>query len=309
MLFFETASAQAIGMAQTAQEESTSGVWLFWSDFLQAIPLWIAAAIVFIVSFFVAGFFRRVVSFRLGNKDLNREVMILIERTVYTGIVILGLIVSFQIVGIDLGSLLAFLGVGIGFALKDLLSNFFAGVMILTQKKFKIGDVVKVSDQTGTVTEIDARTTQVKAFDGTNLIIPNAQMITNVVQNFTANSFRRVVVNVGVHYATPLAEAIQIAVASVKKHEKVVPEPKPQVIATEFGDSAITLEVKFWVESRSGWLVTRSEVIQQLKKDFDAAGIEIPFPIRTLTLDDNDRNLMQSLHLPGKTPSTEEKPA
>ncbi|MBT6831832.1 mechanosensitive ion channel [bacterium] len=298
MLFIQTAHAQATRMAQ---EESISGVSQFWTDLLHAVPLWIAAVVVFIASFFIAAFIRKIVSFRLGNKDMNREVMILIERTVHTGILILGLIISFQIVGIDLGSLLAFLGVGIGFALKDLLSNFFAGVMILTQKKFKIGDVVQVGENTGTIVEIDARTTQIRAFDGTTLIIPNADMITNVVQNFTANTFRRVLFNVGVHYSTPLAESIQTAIESVKKNQQIVPEPAVQVLATEFGDSAINLEIRFWVESTANWLNIRSEVIQQLKLDFDAAKIEIPFPIQTLTLDDNDANLMRALHLPGKT--------
>jgi small-conductance mechanosensitive channel len=197
--------------------------------------------------------------------------------------------------------MVAFLGVGIGFALKDLLSNFIAGIMNLTQKKFKIGDTIKIGDILGKIIEIETRTTQIKSFDGTLLVIPNAQMITAIIENFSAHEMRRVSFEVGVHYSTPLHESIELAIASVKKHRKVMPEPATNVIATEFGDSAIILKVLFWVESTASWLQIKSEVIQQLKLDFDAAGVEIPFPIRTLTLDANDNNLMQAMHLPLKT--------
>lgn len=263
-------------------------------------PYWIAAILVVIIAFLSAGFIKRIVMFRMSKKDLHQEIMILIGRATYAGIVLLGFVVAFGLVGLNVSSLVAFLGVGIGFGLKDLLSNYIAGVMILTQKKFKIGDVVRVTDQIGKITEIDSRTTQIRSFDGTELIIPNAQMISAVVENFTCNAFRRVTVDVGVHYATPLQESIQVAIASVQKHEYVVPDPVVSVIATEFGDSSINLAVRFWVESTANWIDIRSEVIQQLKLDFDAKGIKIPFPIQTISLDDNDQKLMQALKLPQK---------
>ena len=296
-MFISTAYAISKNGSNLVQEETSSGLSEFFSNFFHIIPLIIAAGIIFIVSFVIASFIKKIILFRLRNKDLGQAMMILIGRTVYAGIVSLGTIIAFNIIGLDLSSLIAFLGVGIGFALKDLLSNFIAGVMILTQKKFQIGDVVKVDDNLGKIIEIDARITQIQAFDGTNLIIPNAKMITAVVQNFTANSFRRITFNVGVHYDTPLAQSIQAALISVKKNQLIVPEPAVQVLATEFGDSAITLQIRFWVESTTNWFQVRSEIIQQLKLDFDSLGIQIPYPIRTLTLDDNDKNLMSALHL------------
>ncbi len=296
MLFFETAYAAATTAEETA-EIATSQL----SNFVALLPKIAFAIIVFIATFFAAKALKGIISFRLRNKDLPQEMIILTERAVHSVVIGLGIIIAFQIVGINLGSLFAFLGVGIGFAMKDLLSNFFAGVMILTQKKFKIGDTVKVGDKLGKIIEIDARTTQIKAFDGTNLIIPNATMITEVLQNYTANTFRRISFPVGIHYSTPIGDAINIALGAVKKHKSVVPEPGPSVVATEFGDSAITLDVKFWIESTDSWLKVRSEIIQLLKIDFDEAEIEIPFPIRTLTLDDNDAKLMGALHQTVKT--------
>ncbi len=293
MLFINTVSAAS---ASKVVEES-SGIL---TNIMGMIPLIISAIAVLIATLILAKFVKGVVILRLSKKDLNREVLILIGRITTYGIVFFGLLAATEIVGLNFGSLIAFLGVGIGFALKDLLSNFIAGIMILTQKKFKIGDAIKIGDILGKIVEIETRTTQIKSFDGTLLIIPNAQMITAVIENFSANAMRRVKFDVGVSYSTPLQESIQLAIASVKKHQKVMPEPVTNVVATEFGDSSINLKVLFWVESDAPWIQIKSEVIQQLKLDFDAAGIEIPFPIRTIALESNDDNLMQAMNLPKK---------
>lgn len=298
-MFFSTAHAQS-RLAQTATENSQEGLAQFFSDFFAAVPLWIAAAVVFVVSIFLGRALKKIISFRLAKRQVHQEVLILVERAVFAGVIILGLIISFKIVGIDIATLFGFMGLGIGLALKDFLSNFIAGVLILTQKKFKIGDIVSVDGKTGTIKEIDSRATEILSFDGTNLIIPNATMLNAVVENFTSNTFRRVSFQVGVHYATPLETCIQTTLDSIKKNEFVIPDPAPSVWASEFGDSAITLDVKFWVESTANRFLIKSQIIQALKKDYDARGIEIPYPIRTLTLDDNDSNLMNALHLPSK---------
>ena len=132
-MFFNTAFAQA--SVRTTQEETTSGLTEFFTSFFTAIPFWIAAGVVIFASFFLANIIKKIVIFRLSKRDLHREVLILIERMVYTGIVVLGLIIAFKIVGINLALVLGFIGLGVGFALKDLLANFFAGIMILTQEK------------------------------------------------------------------------------------------------------------------------------------------------------------------------------
>jgi small conductance mechanosensitive channel len=210
---------------------------------------------------------------------------------------ILGFLIAFAMVGIDIAAFLGFIGLGIGFALKDILANWIAGVIILTQKKFMIGDTVSVDGVTGKILEIDTRITQIQDFDGTLHVIPNAKMMTSTVQNFTKNSFRRVVFQVGVHYETPLEKTIQLTLDTVKTHDEVSPNPATQVLVQEFGDSSILLEVRFWVESTAAWPNIRSHIMQHLKKAYDNAGITIPFPMRTLTLDSYDRNILQAFHV------------
>ncbi len=267
-----------------AAEENGDSSWEI-IEFFKIFGLWGVAFVVFLCSFLVAGLVSKLVANRIASKakyDIHEEVLILLERSVYFTIVILGAVIAFRIVGIDLSSIIGFLGLGIGFAFKDLLANFIAGVVILTQKKFKIGDLIKVGGRIGTITEIDVRTTDVKSLDGTLLVIPNSDMLTNVVQNFTANAFRRISLKVGVEYATPLDKAIDVATKAVYKVEKVVKEPATQVMAMEFSDSSIDLEVRFWVDSQMNWVQIQSEVIQNIRRDFDNAEIKIPFPIRTL---------------------------
>ncbi len=262
----------------------------FFSTFLTSLPYWILAGIIFWMSFYIAGIIKKIVVGRITSKakyEVPQEGIILIERVVSAGIIILGAVIALKIVGIDLGLLLGTIGLGIGFAFKDLLANFIGGVVILTQKKFKMGDLIKVDDQFGKIVEIESRTTQIQAFDGTVLIIPNSKMLTSVVQNLTANSFRRISFEIGVHYSTPLQKAVDIALASVKKNQNVVPKPEPQVFIKKFDTSSVILDIRFWVESapgQSSWLMTKSEIIQTIKKDFDEVGIKIPFPIRTLEI-------------------------
>jgi len=300
-IFISTAFAQA----GTARAETEGGLSEFFSDLVRMAPLWFAAIVVVIASFLVAKFVQKIVGYRVAKKrqhDVSREYIILIERATWAGVVLLGFIIAFGIVGINIATLIGFLGLGIGFALKDLLANFIAGVVILTQKKFHIGNVVKINGIVGKIIEIETRTTQIQAFDGTMHIIPNAELLTSVIQNYSTNSFRRIVFQVGVHYNTPLEETVALTMKSVTEHPKIVPDPKTAVLVTAFGDSAITLEVRFWVESNAPWPKIQSEVMQKLKRDYDSAGITIPFPMRTLTLDSYDKNILQAAHVAYEEP-------
>lgn len=263
--------------------------------------LYIGAVALFFLSFIIAAVLKRIIMARIrknANFSMHEEVLLLIDRSIYFGIMLIMIVISFRLVGIDLTWILGAMSFGLGFAFKDILANFIGGIVILTQHKLKIGDLIKVGEKIGRITTIDSRTTQIKALDGTAVIIPNSDMVTDVVQNFTAHEFRRISLEVGVHYSTPLDQAVGVTLAAVKKNEAVIAEPKSEVLCKEFAESAILLEVRFWIESSEDWWTVKSQIIQQIKADFDAAGITIPFPIRTISLDPHDNNLKTALHLP-----------
>lgn len=286
------AASQGALMAQESIQQGSS----LWHEWLLSVGLWGVAMVVFISSFLVARIIQKFISYRLGNKykyTLHQEVLLLIERTVYFIVILVGFFVGLSVAKVDIQWVLGALSLGLGFAFKDLLANIIAGVVILTQKKFKLDDRVQIGDISGKIRAIDIRTTEVLDYDGNDHIIPNSKMLTDVVKNYTSKELRRISFDVGIHYDTPIKVAIEAGEKALKAHPNVMPDPKPDIIAVEFGESAITLRARFWIESFGNLPLIQSEVIQLLKQSFDASNITIPFPIRTLNLDAKDENILK----------------
>lgn len=266
---------------------------------LSKIPLWITALIVIILSFIIARIVKSSVENKLvteGFEEEHKELSIVAGRSANAIVLTIGLTVGLKIAGIDLTTIIAAGAFGIGFALKDLIMNFIAGVMLLTARHFTIGDIIKVNGILGKIEEIQSRATVVKNFDGTKVVIPNAELFVNPVTSYTSNPFRRVEVIVGVEYGTELKLAMDSCMKAVKESRNILAEPKPSVGLFEYGESSINLKVKGWVESKKGVIKTRSSMIQNIKKEFDAVGIGIPFPIRTIVFDeDAQRNKKEKM--------------
>jgi len=286
MLFplIQTAHAQVSGTAVAGETESQlQGLLDF---FVVKIPSFIAAFIVFVLFFFIAKAIKGIVENKMGQKfEEHKEMQILAGRTASTATLIIGATVALNIAGIDLTVIIAAAGFGIGFALKDIIINFLAGVFTLAQKQYTIGDFIQIEDTVGKVMEIQARATILQALDGTRVIVPNAELFTKQVVSFTSNPFRRIEVAVGVEYDTDLNLAIKTCYEALKNTQGILIEPKPAVLTDEFGESSINLIVRGWVESRGNWLTIQSALAVQLKVEFDKVGIGIPFPIRTIVYD------------------------
>ncbi len=252
------------------------------------IPLWIAGAIVIVLSVLVAKLAKSIVKNKLEEKGVgeeHKELQILGGRIAYSSVLILGITVGLKIAGIDLTTILAAVAFGIGFALKDLIMNFLAGIMLLVSHHFTIGDFISVGGTIGKVEEIQSRVTVLKAIDGTKVIVPNAQMFKKQVTSFTSNPFRKITLAVGVDYRHKLENVIKICMDSVKHTKGVLLQPKPSVVVAGFGDSAIDIKIKAWVSSTGGWIKIKSNLAKNVKKNFDKHGITIPWPIRTIAQD------------------------
>lgn len=247
--------------------------------FFDRVPYWIAAFVVFIVSIGIAKMMKNFVEGRLSAKidEEHQEVLVLAGRLTYVGTLALGITVSLKIAGIDITTILAAVAFGIGFALRDLIMNFIAGIYLLVSRQFTIGDFIKVGNVIGKVVEIQTRATILKSIDGTKLIVPNAELFSNSVTSFTSNPMRRVVVPLYVAYGTDLDYAIKIAMNILHGHEKILKKPAPSVIIKDYGDSSIDLAARFWVPTSAGWVKIRSEVIKLMDKAFFEAGIHIPY--------------------------------
>lgn len=253
----------------------------FFDYIIGQVPSWIAGFIVFVLTIFVARIAKAAVESRISDRidEEHQEVMVLAGRVTYFGILILGITVALKIAGIDLTTILAAIAFGIGFALRDLISNFLAGVFILVSRQFTIGDFIKVGSTTGKVMEIQTRATILKAFDGTKVIVPNAEIFTNQVVSFTTNPLRRVVIPLYISYDSDIKYALQIALKVLKKYPKILKKPPPSVIVKDYGDSSIDLSARFWVGSRDGWIKIKSAVMAKMLRAFAEAGIIIPYEV------------------------------
>lgn len=253
-----------------------------------AIPFWIAAFVVIVLSVIVAKIVRSVVENKMAEKGIeneHKEIQILGGRISYVVILTIGFTTGLKIAGIDLTSIIAAVAFGIGFALKDIITNFLAGIMILVSKNFTIGDFIVVGGTLGRVIEIQSRVTILQAIDGTKVVVPNAQLFNKQVVSYTSNPFRRLEIMTRVDYRSDLRNALKVCMTAVKKTKGVLVEPKPVVLVVNFGDSEVDIAVRIWVESRAGWKKIVSRLMINLKDAFDEYKIDFPRGIRQIVYD------------------------
>ncbi|PIQ77586.1 hypothetical protein COV82_03730 [Candidatus Peregrinibacteria bacterium CG11_big_fil_rev_8_21_14_0_20_46_8] len=253
----------------------------FITNIFAQIPSWIAGGILFLLTFVAAKIVKASVEARISAKvdQEHEEIIILSGRISYFTTILIGITVALKVAGIDLTAVLAAVGFGIGFALRDLIMNFLAGVMILVSRQFTIGDIIKVGETTGKVVEIQTRATIIRAFDGTKVIVPNAEIFKNAVTSYTTNPTRRIEIPIYIYYSTNIKYAMKCALEIARQHPMVLKKPEPKVIAQEFDDSSINLSVRFWVSSTASWLQIKSEMMHMLHEQLPQKGIDAPYPI------------------------------
>ena len=182
--------------------------------------------------------------------------------------------------GLDTTSLVALIagaGIAVGLALKDSLGNFAAGVMILIFRPFKAGDFIITSGLMGTVNEIGIFHTRMNTPDNIELIVPNGQLYSAAISNYSVRDTRRLDLAVGIDYGDDIARAKDLIMEVFEKDDRVLKEPAPVILVDQFGASSVDLVVRPWVRA-ADMPVIKSDLQQQIKETFDAHGITIPFP-------------------------------
>ena len=216
--------------------------------------------------------------------DSNTE--LLIGRLSYGAVWIIGAVIALGVMGLDFGALLGALGltsVAIGFSLKDVLSNYISGVILLAARPFRIDDQVVIGDYEGTIAQVQLRATTMKTYDGRVVYIPNQEVFQASIINNTASPRRRSSVIVGIDYGEDISEAIAVISQALVGIKEVETNPSPDVLVNELAPSTVNLEVRFWVDSRrSGFLATTSRVAQAVKEALEEANIDMPTDIYTL---------------------------
>ncbi|MCP4707887.1 MAG: mechanosensitive ion channel family protein, partial [Planctomycetes bacterium] len=193
--------------------------------------------------------------------------------------------VDFDVTGFAAG--LGIIGFTIGFALKDIAENFVAGVLLLWQQPFDIGDSVSVGGYSGTVTSIQIRATTVRTWDGLLVIIPNADVYSNAITNYSQIDERRISLAVGVGYESDLPQVSEVMIEVANNLPGVIKDdPAPEVAFSEFGESSINVTLYFWIRTqKTDYRSTLDAAVKNIKLAFEQAGINIPYPIRTVYME------------------------
>jgi small-conductance mechanosensitive channel len=222
----------------------------------------------------------------LVRRQLGRGVRHSIGRLVHYVLIFIGFLLALSALGIDVTKLtimLSALGVGIGFGLQAIVNNFVSGLILLFERPVRVGDSIELGGQWAEVKRIGLRSTTVQTFDEADLIIPNADLVTNQVTNWTLTNRRvRLTVPVGVAYGSDVPLVIETLRACGKANSMVAKTPDPQVLFLRFGESSLDFELRVWVTDADHRLKVQSELHQEIDRSFRESEIEISFPQRDL---------------------------
>ena len=221
----------------------------------------------------------------LPRLDLRRGTAVAISGTTRYLVLLAGFVLASGAAGIDLttfGFLAGALGVGVGFGLQNIVSNFISGLILLLERPIEVGDAVDVAGAAGTVTQIGIRASTVHTFDGADVIVPNADLISKAVTNWTgSNPNRRFDVPVGVAYGSPLEITAQALLAAARRTPGVLPGPVPEAFFQSFGESSLDWRLRLWVKMEDSPKVL-SDLKRAVSEELEKAEIEVPFPQRDL---------------------------
>ena len=264
------------------------GGWL--TGFIAMLPNLIVATLVVVMASIASRIARRVFAKAAESATNSKQISGLVGTMARIGVLAAGLFVALGLLELDktVTSLIAGVGVvglALGFAFQDIASNFMSGLILAIRKPFEIGDLVTTHDTMGTIERVNLRATLLRNFDGQIVIIPNKEVLQNSIINYTRSGERRIEFPVGVAYGTDLEMARDTALAALEKVEGRNTDRPVEAIYTAFGASSIDLSLRLWINVDSkqpDYLNARSQAIVSVKKNFDEAGIDIPFPIRTL---------------------------
>lgn len=260
-----------------------------WSDFLGHVPFVIASFIVLFMTWVIVALVRRFGSHLFRRTTSRKSLHDLLVRLLTIVIWLLGLLFAAMVLlpGLTptraLGAV-GVLSVAIGLAFRDMFENFFAGILILWRFPFEEGDVIECEGVCGRVESVEVRNTTIRRVTGELVVVPNLFLFKNPCEVLTNRVKRRITITVGIAYGEVVSEAIPVIEKAVGACKTVRDDEQVQVFPAGFGESSIDIEVTWWTGSTPFAIrESKGEVVTAIKKALDDAGIEIPFPYRTLT--------------------------
>lgn len=273
--------------------EATESVQQMTNGFIERLPYVALAAVVFVLFVLAARLVRASARAFARRRRRRHNLGLVLGRLAYGAIMFVGLLTALVIAipGFTPGQLISVLGlssVAIGFAFRDILQNFLAGILLLLAEPFRIGDQIVSGSFEGTVEEIQTRATFIRTYDGRRVVIPNSTLFTDPVTVNTAMDQRRLEYDVGIGYGDDLARAKALMLETVRGTDGVLPEPAPEALVMELAESSVNVRLRWWVQPPRQYdvLASRDAVLERVKGALQKAGIDLPFPTRQVLFHD-----------------------
>jgi small-conductance mechanosensitive channel len=249
----------------------------------------VLALVVLAATYVASGFVKRAIDrFVEGHEAITQHQSEIAYRISQLTLYVSAVAIILGLWNVDLSGLLigaGFLGIVVGMAARQTLGALLAGFVLMFSRPFEIGDWVEIDDEEGIVTDISIVNTRIQTFAGEYVMIPNDIVSGTKIVNKSRKGRLRIEVEVGVDYEADVERAAEIAKEAMKELDEILSVPSPQVVLKEFGDSAVVLSLRFWIDkpsARRQWRA-RTAVIESVKEAFEREGVKIPFPQRELT--------------------------
>ena len=257
-------------------------------SFLRFLPSLIAALVIFVLGLVLAVVVSRILRITLEKREVKPEAVTVVIRLTYISLITLTLVIALQQIGFNLTAFLAGLGIlgfTVGFAMQDVSKNFVAGLLLLIQQPFNVGDIIEVDAYTGKVLEIDMRATQMRMLDGRIVLIPNGDIFTHALINYSQAKDRRVKIPLGVAGDSDLELVRQTAIDAISELPGLMTDPAPNVVYHTFGEYTIDLSLYFWIDTAdTSVMKAKDAAINALNSAFISHSIEMPNPVQTVYL-------------------------
>jgi potassium efflux system protein len=234
-----------------------------------------------------------------ASRELQVGVRLSIARLIHYGFVFVGFLLALVALGVhlrDITIIAGALGVGIGFGLQGIVNNFVSGLILLFERPVKVGDYVQLGEQWAEIKKIGLRATVVETFDRSEIVVPNSDLVSNQVTNWTlSHRIMRIIIKVGVEYGSDVPLVMETLMECATASSKVMKMPEPQVFFLNFGESSLDFELRVWISNIDYRRVVNSELHQEIDRRFRQAGIVIAFPQRDLHLRTADESASSNL--------------
>jgi len=222
----------------------------------------------------------------LKKAKLKKGVPRMISVVARFSLITIGIIFAVSAVGMPLNQItiiFSAFSVGIGFGLQNIVNNFVSGIILLFERPVQIGDTIEVGTLIGTVKSMGIRSSNVRTFDGAEVVVPNANLISNEVINWTlSDRKRRIEIISGVAYGSDVHKVQKLLLGILDQHPDILKKPEPLVLFNDLGESSLDFRLLFWTENFDNWIIIKSEVIFMIHDTLYREGISIPFPQRDL---------------------------